>query len=95
MNHPRLVEIKFLQKFQELVSKNRDELYRELFKFNNDPVKRMRRYRMISQLNDYENQILSKFYKFREHNELEPHYDMDMYLKAIEFEIFQVTNRYG
>lgn len=95
MNHPRLVEIKFLQKFQELVSHNRNELYKELYKFNNDPIKRMRRYRMLAQLNDYESQILTKFYNFREHNDLDPHCDMDIYLKALEFEIFQVTNRNG
>jgi hypothetical protein len=55
---------KLLFKFTKMVQQAREQLANELFVNLADDTIRFRRYRMLEQLNSYENQIIKKIQKF-------------------------------
>lgn len=57
----------FLDEVQQLKQKLRDELINN----GSDPVIRMRRFRMLSQLSLYESQTINKIYELETDNELD------------------------
>lgn len=74
-----------------LISQHRDSLHQELISKAADPVILKRRFRMLSQLSDYESQIYKKIYRFQSN-------DISDYIAAtreITTELYYVTNRSG
>jgi len=73
------------------INQRKELLQQELIEFANDPILLKRRYRMISQLADYESQIYKKIYQFRSN-------DINDYKLAAEqliHEIYMVSNKNG
>ena len=69
----------------------RTQLHRELYALADDPILLKRRFRMLSQLADYESQIYKKIYDFSSN-------DTDDYtavLTLIKDELYHITQKSG
>lgn len=73
------------------INQHRTALQQELYTKANDPVLLRRRFRMISQLADYESQIYKKIYNFQSSN-TDDYFDT---VNIIIGEISHVTDRNG
>lgn len=82
------LKLSTLETFLDNVAKHRNELLKELKDYGCDPVKRMRRIRMLSQLAQYESDIIKKIDSF-ESDDPKEWLDVDMLLITID----HITNR--
>lgn len=65
-------KLKLVQDTVQLVAKAREELLQELLVYATDPTIKMRRFRMLKQLSQYESQMIEKIWRF----ETDDHYDL-------------------
>lgn len=83
----KLFKIKLIQNFLSASSEIRNQLLDELIIYATDPIKHMRRIRMLAQLSDYESQIVKKIENFTTDN------PDDLNLSFLQFELQNVCNR--
>jgi len=69
----------------------RIQLHRELYSMGDDPILLKRRFRMLSQLANYESQIYKKIYNFSSNNPS----DYTDTLIQIKDELLHITNKNG
>lgn len=75
----------------KIIHYHKSELQKELQERASDPVIFKRRFRMLTQLAEYESQIYKKIYNFNT-NDFQ---DYDLAVRLITQEIYDVTNRSG
>lgn len=75
----------------ELIQSHKSNLHRELQERASDPVIFKRRFRMLTQLAEYESQIYKKIYNFNTNDII----DYNSAIQLIIREIQDVTNRNG
>lgn len=79
--------LNILTQFLDEVKKHRAQLLNELIDRATDPVIRMRRFRMLSQLSQYESQIIDKIANVETDNV------NDFNENMLDFEISRIVNR--
>jgi hypothetical protein len=77
-----------LNTFLETVAEHRAELLKELKDYGCDPVRRMRRFRMLCQLSQYEADMIKKIDSF-ESDDLKEWLDIGLLLSSLD----HITNR--
>lgn len=83
----KFYKLKLIHKFLSESAKLRQQLLDELIIYATDPVRHPRRIRMLSQLSDYESQILKKIESF------EPDVVEDLDLGILKKEMYEVCHR--
>lgn len=76
-----------LTQFLDEVKQHREQLLHELINRATDPVIRMRRFRMLSQLSQYESQIINKIAN------IETDDVTDFFVNDLTLELMKVINR--
>lgn len=84
-----LLRIRMLDSFLKQVASHKQWLMNDLVKHATDSVIRMRRFRMLSQLCEYEAQVIQKIYNLETDNPL------DFFNPAYEEELSKFTNVNG
>lgn len=84
---PNFYKTRLIYQATNLIADHRQELIKELVAYSGDPVRYQRRCRMLTQLADYEHQLLQKITKF----ETDDPKDLDV--GEIAVEVSTITQR--
>lgn len=84
---PNFYKTRLIYQATNLIAEHQQSLLQELVAYSGDPVRYMRRTRMLIQLADYEHQLLQKIAKF----ETDDPADLD--IGQISYEVMSITQR--
>lgn len=84
---PNFYKTRLIYQATNLIADHRQELIKELVAYSGDPVRYQRRCRMLTQLADYEHQLLQKITRF----ETDDTRDLD--IGEIAVEVSTITQR--
>jgi hypothetical protein len=88
MNNQQFDKLRLVYKIVMHISDTRQQILKDLISYADDPVRYQRRLRFLTQLADYEHQLMIKFMNL---DDDEIHYNDEM-LKLLKDEVTLITN---